>query len=114
VVQGSKLGVNVSIFLPDGFLKAIKFVTSNRIDRDTRGEFKDIITTSVVCDGDVRNFDFSETVVRLLVERKLREKNIKQPNGRGLKLRHSVRHSTKNEFSFNVVGPLDERIVLHE
>ena len=114
VVQGSKLGANVSIFLPDGFLKAIKFVTSNRIDRDTRGEFKDIITTSVVCDGDVRNFDFSETVVRLLVERKLREKNIKQPNGRGLKLRHSVRHSTKNEFSFNVVGALDERIVLHE
>ena len=114
VVQGSRLGVDLSIFLHDSFLKVIKFVTSNRIDRNTAGEFKDIITKSVMCDGDVQNFDFSETVVRLLVERKLREKNIKQSNGRSLKLRHSVRHASKNEFSFNVVGPLDKRIVLHE
>lgn len=114
VVQGSKLGVDVSIFLPDGFLKAIKFVASNRIDRNTTGEFKDIITTSVVSDEDIRQFDFSETIVRLLVERKLRARNFKQPNGRSLKLRHSFRHAVKNEFSFNVVGPLDERIVLHE
>jgi len=114
VVQGSRLGVDLSIFLHDSFLKVIKFVVSNRIDRNTGGDFKDIITKSVVCDGDVRNFDFSETVVRLLVERKLRDRNIKQPNGRSLKLRHSLRHSAKNEFSFNVVGPLDKRIVLHE
>ena len=107
VVQGSRLGVELSIFLHDEFLKVIKFVTSNRIDRNTGGEFKDIITKSVVCDEDIRNFDFSETVVRLLVERK-------QPNGRSLKLRHSLRHSAKNEFSFNVVGPLDDRIILHE
>jgi len=114
VVQGSRLGMDLSIFLHDSFLKVIKFVASNRIDRNTGGDFKDIITKSVVCDRDVRNFDFSETMVRLLVERKLREKNIKQSNGRSLKLHHSIRHSAKNEFSFNVVGPLDERIVLHE
>ena len=114
IVQGSRLGVDLSIFLHDEFLKVIKFVTSNRIDRNTGGDFKDIITKSVLRDEDIRNFDFSETVVRLLVERKLRDRNIKQPNGRSLKLRHSLRHSAKNEFSFNVVGPLDKRIVLHE
>lgn len=114
ILQGSRLGKNKVLKLNDSFVKTIRFVTSNRIDRNINGNFKDIITTSIISEKDIKSFDYSETVVRILLERKLKEFKIKQPNGRNLKIQHSFRHITKNEFSFNVVDDLDERLVFHE
>ena len=69
---------------------------------------------SIISDKDIRGFDFSETVVRLVLERKLKEHKIKQPNGRSLKIKHNHRHVSKRNFYFETTDDLDDRIVLHE
>ncbi len=114
IAAGSRLGRDIMIKPKNVFIKLIEFVPSNRIDRNTSGDFKDIITTSVVGADDINNFDCSETVVRILLERKLKEHQIKQPDGRSLKLRHSFRHKHKNNFHFKIVDEMDKRLVLHE
>ncbi len=114
ITAGSRLGREIVLKPADTFVKLIEFVTSNRIDRNTAGDFKDILTTSIIKHEDIRNFDFSETVVRIFLERKLKEHKISQPDGRNLKIKHSHRHTVKNTFHFKVLDELDTRIVLHE
>jgi len=114
ITAGSRLGRDIVLKPKDTFIKLIEFVTSNRIDRNTAGDFKDIVTTSIISSADIRSFDCSETIVRIFLERKLKEHDIKQPDGRSLKIRHSFRHSIKNTFHFKPVDELDKRIVLHE
>jgi len=114
IVQGSRLGRDILLNLNDSFVKTVRFVPSNRIDRNTAGDFKDIITSSVIGEEDIKSFDCSETVVRILLERKFKEHKIKQPNGRNLKIQHSFRHINKRKFCFNVLDTLDERIILYE
>ncbi len=114
ITSGSRLGRDIVLKPADGFVTLIEFVTSNRIDRNTSGDFKDIITTSIISHEDIKNFDYSDTVIRIFLERKLKEHDIKQPNGRNLKIRHSSRHAVKNNFHFKMVGDADKRIVLHE
>ena len=113
ITRGARLGVNYTLLLKESFLKSIKFVPSNRIDRSSTGEFKDIIVQSIIPDTDVRNFDFSETIVRLLVERKLKQHQIKSLDGHSLKISHSLRHTNKNNFTFKVAGTIDKRVVFH-
>jgi len=113
ITQGARLGVNYTLLFKEPFLKSIKFIPSNRIDRDSTGEFKDIIVRSIIPDTDVRNFDFSETIVRLLVERKLKQHQIKSLDGHLLKISHSLRHTNKNNFTFKVLGVVDKRVVFH-
>ena len=114
ITAGSRLGRDIVLKPKDTFVKLVEFVTSNRIDRNTSGDFKDILTTSIISHQDIKSFDCSETVVRIFVERKLEEHKIKQPDGRSLKMQHSFRHVIKNIFHFKVVDELDTRIVLHE
>ena len=118
VLRGSKQRKNTVIDFENSFVKTASFVPSNRMDQDKRGElYKDIITKSIVEAEDIKSFDFSETVVRLLLTRKLKELGIKAPSKKqtlNLKIDHSYRHYIKNTFSFNVVGDLDNRVVLHE
>ena len=114
ITSGSRLGREIVLKPHNEFVKLITFVTSNRIDRNKKGDFKDIVTTSVIEREDIKNFDYSDTVVRLLIERKLKEHKIKQPSGRNLKIRHSFRHIMKNNFHFKTLEELDTRIVLHE
>ena len=114
ITSGSRLGRDIVLKPTDTFIKLIEFVPSNRIDRNTSGDFKDIITTSIISNEDIKGFDCSETMVRLFLERKLREHNIKQPDGRNLKIQHSCRHALKNTFHLKPVDGLDKRIVLHE
>jgi len=115
ITAGSKLGPpTFTIQLVNSFVKEIRFVVSNRIDRNTSGDFKDIITRSIIGEEDIKSFDCSETVIRILLERKFKEHKIKQPNGRNLKVQHSFRHISKRKFCFNVVDTLDERIILYE
>ena len=113
IVQGSRLGVDFTLWAPEPLIQSIKFVTSNRIARNTSGDFKDIIVRSIIPDADLKSFDFSETVVRILLERKLKEHKIKSSSGTPLKVSHSYRYVTKNKFYVDVVGALDPRIVLH-
>lgn len=113
VVQGSRLGEDFTLLSSGPLVRSIKFVKSNRIDRNTSGNFKDIIVRSIIPDADLKSFDFSETVVRIVLERKLKEHQIQTEEGTTLKVRHSYRHITKNNFHFDVVGELDPRIVLH-
>ena len=114
ITAGSRLGREIILKPSNTFIKLIEFVTSNRIDRNTSGDFKDILTTSIIGHQDIRNFDFSETIIRIFLERKLREYEIKQPDGRNLKIRHSYRHITKNTFHLKPVDQLDPRLILHE
>ena len=114
ITAGSRLGRDI-VLKPKGvFVKLIEFVTSNRIDRNTSGDFKDIVTTSVINSDEIKSFDCSETVVRIFLERMLKEHEIEQPNGRSLKIKHSFRHIIKNNFHFKPVDELDPRIILHE
>jgi hypothetical protein len=113
ITAGSRLGRDIVLKPAQTFVKLIEFVTSNRIDRNTKGDFKDIITTSLVSAEDIKNFDYSDTVVRIFLERKLREHNIKQHNGRNLKIKHSFRRIAKNDFHLERLLELDERIKLH-
>ena len=114
ITAGSRLGRDIVLKPKDTFVKLVEFVTSNRIDRNTTGDFKDIVATSVISQEDIKSFDYSETVVRIFLERKLKEHEIKQPDGRNLKIQHSFRHTVKNTFHFKPLDELDSRIVLHE
>jgi hypothetical protein len=114
ITAGSRLGRDIVLKPNDTFVKLIKFVPSNRIDRNTSGDFKDIVATSLISREDIKSFDCSATVVRIFLERKLKEHQIKQPSGRSLKIKHSFRHVVKNSFHFKPVDELDSRIVLHE
>ena len=114
ITAGSRLSRDI-VLKPQGtFVKLIQFVTSNRIDRNTAGDFKDIVTTSIIKHEDIKSFDCSETVVRIFLERKFKEHEIKQPDGRSLKIQHSFRHAVKRAFHFSPIGKLNKRIFLHE
>ena len=116
ITAGSRLGRDIIIKPNDTFVKLVEFVTSNRIDRNSKGDFKDIITTSLIGAEDIKNFDYSDTVVRIFLERKFRELKIKQHNGRNLKIRHSFRRIIKNAFKTRPIlegDELDERIIMH-
>ena len=82
ITAGSRLGRDIVLKPQDAYVQLIEFVTSNRIDRNTSGDFKDIVVTSIIKQEDIKNFDYSDTVIRIFIERKLKEHNIKQPNGR--------------------------------
>jgi hypothetical protein len=114
ITAGSRLGRDIILKPKDTFVRLIEFVTSNRIDRNTSGDFKDILTTSIIGHEDIKSFDCSETVIRIFLERKLKEHEIKQPDGRSLKIEHSFRHTRKNSFHFKPADEVDERIILHE
>jgi hypothetical protein len=114
ITAGSRLGRDIVLKPQDAYVQLIEFVTSNRIDRNTSGDFKDIVVTSIIKQEDIKNFDYSDTIIRIFIERKLKEHNIKQPNGRSLKIRHSFRHTVKNSFYFKPIDELDKRIVLHD
>jgi len=114
ITAGSRRSDPLTIQPVDSFVKQITFVPSNRIDRNTSGDFKDILTRSTINAADIKSFDFSATVVRILLERKLKEAHIKQPNGRNLIIEHSFRRAIKNRFLFKVEDDIDERITLHE
>jgi len=114
ITAGSRLGRDIILNVRDSFVKTIRFVPSNRIDRNTSGDFKDIVVTSTIGGKDIKSFDYSETMVRLFLERKLREHEIKQPDGRNLKIQHSFRYVTKSVFGFDAAHDVDKRIVLHE
>ena len=114
ITAGSRLGRDIVLKPKDTFVRLVEFITSNRIDRNTSGDFKDIVVTSLIGHEDIKSFDCSETIVRIFLERKLKEHEIKQPDGRSLKIQHSFRHIIKNIFHFKPVDELDQRIVLHE
>ena len=113
IVQGSRVGRDIILNFNDSFVKTVRFVPSNRIDRNRGGDFKDIITRSVIGEEDIKSFDCSETVIRISLERKFKEHEIEQPNGRSLKIQHSFRHVRKRKFNFKLIDTLDERIILY-
>ena len=114
ITAGSRLGRQIVLKPQDACGKLIEFVTSNRVDRNSSRDFKDILVTSLIKEEDMRSFDYSDTVIRIFIERKLKEHDIKQPNGRSLKIRHSFRHAIKNLFYFKPHDEVDTRIILHE
>ena len=114
ITAGSRLGRDIVLKPKDTFVRLVEFITSNRIDRNTSGDFKDIVTTSIISHKDIKSFDCSSTVIRIFLERKLREHEIKQPDGRSLKIQHSFRHTVKNTFHLKPLDELDDRIVLYE
>ena len=114
ITAGSRLGERTfTIQLGKGFVKEIRFVPSNRVDRNSKGDFKDVVVRSIIDAAEIKNFDCSETVVRILLNRKLKQYGIKQLNGRSLVVKHSFRHAMKNTFKLRALADMDERIVLH-
>ena len=114
ITSGSRLGREVVMKPKNTFVKLIEFVPSNRIDRNTSGDFKDIVTTSIIGAEDIKSFEHSDTIIRILLERKLKEHKLKQPNGRSLTIRHSFRHIVKSKFHTTVLPHVDSRIITHE
>ena len=114
ITAGSRLGRDIVLKPTNTFVKLVEFVASNRIDRNTLGDFKDIVTMCIISHEDIKSFDYSETVVRIFLERKLKEHKIRQPDGRNLKIQHSFRHIIKNTFYFKALDDIDERIRLYE
>ena len=113
ITAGSRLGRNIILKPKDTFIKLIEFITSNRVDRNSSGDYKDVLVTSIISHADIKSFDCSETVIRIFLERKLKEYEIKQPDGRSLKIQHSFRHIFKKTFCFHLIDAMDERIILH-
>ncbi|MAH48820.1 hypothetical protein CMI37_23535 [Candidatus Pacearchaeota archaeon] len=107
------------------FVKTATFVPTNRSDRDKSGAtLKDILVKSHIQSEDIKSFDFSETVVRLLLMRRLKEleiravptkhqKESKFKKNRNIKVSHSYRHVSKNKFHYNIIDELDDRIALY-
>jgi hypothetical protein len=114
IASGSRVGRTIIINPRNSFVKLIEFVPSNRIDRNTNGDFKDIITTSIIKAPDIKSFEHSDTIIRILLERKLREYQIQQPNGRSLSIRHSYRHAVKSKFYTTATPEADNRIITYE
>ena len=114
ITVGSKLGHDIVIKPHDSFVKEFRTIRTNRVDRNKTGEFKDFLATSIIDAQDIKNFDFSDTIVRLLLERKIRQMGLKRNNKEYLKLSHSDRHISKRNFYFETTEDLDDRIVLHE
>jgi hypothetical protein len=114
ITGGSRHAPATTINLTDSFVKRIRFVPSNRIDRNVAGDFKDIIVTSIISAEEIRGFECSETVVRILLQRQLKQHSIKQHDGRSLTIHHSLRHAVKNIFRLQPLDDLDKRIILHE
>ena len=114
ITIGSKLGHDIIIKPHDSFVKEFRTVRTNRVDKNSTGDFKDFLATSIIDAQDIKNFDYSDTVVRLLLERKIKQMKLKRNNKEYLKLSHSDRHISKRNFYFETTEDLDDRIVLHE
>ena len=65
---------------------------------------KDILVSSVIDTDDVKNFDFSETMVKLCLERKLLDLKIKSDSGTTLTIEHDRRHIVKNNIRYEFLG----------
>jgi len=113
ITIGSQLGRDIIIKPHASFIKEFRTIRSNRIDRNSTGDFKDFVATSIVDDKDIKGFDFSDTVVRLVLERKLKQLEIKASSGRSIQVSHSHRHIVKNQFSVEETGDIDKRIIIH-
>ena len=114
ITIGSKLGHDIIIKPHDSFVKEFRTVRTNRVDKNSTGDFKDFLATSIIDAQDIKNFDYSDTVVRLLLERKIKQMKLKRNNKEYLKLSHSDRHISKRNFYFETTEDLDDRVVLHE
>ena len=114
ITAGSRTGRDIVLKPKGTFIKLVEFVTSNRIDRNSGGDFKDIVVRSTISHQDIKSFECSETIVRLFLERKFEEYDIRQSDGRNLKIRHSFRHIVKRTFHLKPIDELDKRLVLHE
>jgi len=114
ITVGSKLGHDIIVKPHDSFVKEFRTIRTNRVDRNSTGDFKDFLATSIIDAQDIKNFDYSDTIVRLLLERKIKQMKLKRNNKEYLKLSHSDRHISKRNFYFETTEDLDDRIVLHE
>ena len=114
ITIGSKLGHDIIIKPHDSFVKEFRTVRTNRVDKNSTGDFKDFLATSIIDAQDIKNFDYSDTIVRLLLERKIKQMKLKRNNKEYLKLSHSDRHISKRNFYFETTEDLDDRVVLHE
>ena len=113
ITRGSRLGRDIIIKPHNSFIQEFRTIRSNRIDRNSGGDFKDFVATSIVADKDIKSFDFSDTVIRLVLERKLKQLELKAPSGRTIQVSHSHRHIVKNQFSFEETDEIDKRIIIH-
>ena len=108
--RGSLIKEEIAVRPQDVFMDEIAFIASRRVSQNRDGRYKDILVSSVIDIDDIKNFDFSETMVKLFLERKLRELKIKSDSGRAVKIEHSERHIIKNKIRYEFLDDLDSRI----
>jgi len=121
ITAGTKQAREIHLEFNNSFIKVVKFVPTNRVDHNKNGDYKDMIVRSIISAEDIRSFDFSETVVRIFLERKLRELKIYQPKppssnqNRNIKFKHSLRHIIKHNFQIKPVcaDTVDDRIIIY-
>jgi len=108
--HGALIKRDLKIDSDNKFLNKIVFYPSPRNLRNTDGQFKDIWVESQIAAEDLHNFDYSSTIVKLLLKRKLEELQIKSDTGRTLKFEHRIRQVYKKDVQYKVVSDIDERL----
>ena len=61
---------------------------------------------------DLDNFEFSSTMIKLLLEREIKANKITSDSGRPLKLEHSHRQIYKNDVEYKMINSLDKRVII--
>lgn len=111
--RGSLIEEAQEIEREGNFVSRAIFYPSKRVLRNTAGHYKDIWVESTVAAGDLEAFDFSSTVVKLLLEREIKQQKITSDSGLPLKIEHAQRLIYKNTVEYTVINPLDKINIGH-
>jgi hypothetical protein len=112
VRQGSLLQNPQVIVRDNSFFSRAVFYPSRRNPRNTDGHYKDIWVESMISAHDLDNFEFSSTMIKLLLEREIKANKITSDSGRPLKLEHSHRQIYKNDVEYKMINSLDKRVII--
>ena len=112
VRQGSLIQEPPTIVRDTSFFERAVFYPSKRNPKNTGGHYKDIWVESSISAHDLDNFEFSSTMIKLLLEREIKAREITSDSGRPLKLEHSHRQVYKNDVEYKMINSLDKRVII--
>ncbi len=82
----SKLGHDIIIKPHDSVVKEFRTIRTNRVDKNSTGDFKDFLATSIIDAQDIKNFDYSDTMAKFKITKMMKAAGIRGArNGRDQK-----------------------------
>ena len=103
ISRGSLIKESQEIEREGNFVSRAIFYPSKRVLHNSKGHYKDIWVESTVAAEDLEAFDFSSTVVKLLLEREIKRHKITSDSGLSLKIEHSHRLVYKNRVEYDTI-----------